>query len=50
MVRSRRKDAASDAWNMKSWSVKKKRSGNGMNEISGDEMRKKMRKSWRGMW
>jgi len=30
---------------MKSWSVKKKRSGNGMNEISGS----KMRKSRRGM-
>ncbi len=46
MVRSGRKDAASDAWNMKSWGVKKKRSGNGMNEISGSEMRK----SRRGMW
>jgi len=31
---------------MKSWSVKKKRSGNEMNEISEGEMRK----GRRGMW
>jgi len=30
----------------KSWSVKKKRSGNGMNEISGSEMRKSGRWMW----
>ena len=46
MVRSGRKDAASDAWNMKAWSVKKKRGGNGMNEISGGEMRKSRRRMW----
>ena len=30
----------------KSWSVKKKRRGNGMNEISGSEMGKSRRKRW----